>query len=1325
MNIKALLFFVFISFYTVKAQTTAIPNAAFEQKLIDLSIDTNGLNGNILNTDAAAQTSLTLSGTTITNFTGLEAFVNVVTLDLGNNLFTTVPLNTLTALESLTFAGNDVITSLDVSQNVALKILNIQSNLSLAGDPPITTLNLANNTNLQDLQIARFGNLSNLTLPVTATLTKIRITYIADPTLNFSVCSGLKDLYIQESSVNTVITLPTVFTVLEKLNFSNINIPTIDLTNYSNLKDLNLSGTYVQNLLLPNSTTLEKIYILIHNLQGLQNFGSLPNLKELYLRANQTTPLTVNLSQNLQLTKLDLGDNDMSIINLTQNVALIDLVLDSNLFTNINITNNVNIKNLRLSYNLLPSINVTQNVLLENFSITNNLLPNLNVTQNINMWGLDISNNLFTGSGLNLTQNALLRYLKASFNQISSLNITQNSQMNSLILDHNLFTGTNIIQQYYDIRAASYGIGASQYFDVSFNQLSGPIPNIVGLISIGNNGVGANTNYYTLKFNNNNFHFGDFEAQHLTMISYLPLQNQWGNDIIRKYSYAPQAKVNLVENPTLVAGNSITLTTTVSGTQNHYKWFKNDVEIVGAPDSPHYVITSVNPCDAGVYHSEIRSDLVPFENANPPGTDGKNLLLIRNNITLTVTPGANICSNLTFPLNLATNVAVNPNITWSDSPNACSYTLNVGTTSGGIDILNGINVGNVNNYLFTSNLPINTTIYVTIIANFTTGVPQTCPVQSFTTGSTIAAVPSCITTVSPLNNALNIPVNQNFSWTPVANATGYTVAMGTTPSGSQIVGTTNLTTNTFNPTLQLPQGQIVYLTITPYNVDGNAIGCSAFQFSVETIPSPPTCPTSYSITNGQTNVNVNLGGISWTSVSSQTEYFVSIGIIPGGTDFVNDYFNNTSEYFDLTGLTFAYSTTYYLTIRVRDQSTGTSNSNCTSIQFTTQPAPAVVPTCTTLIFPSSGSTNIAINSDVSWTAIANATGYFISIGTTSGGTDFVNNFDNGNSTTFNPTSNFGHNVTYFVTITPYNTTGNAVGCTSQSFTTEIIITVPNCTIISSPSSGSTNIAINSDVTWTSIANATGYFISIGTTSGGTDVLNNFDNGNLLTYNPASDFTQNTTYFVTITPYNATGNASGCIETQFTTQTIATIPSCVNNIFPANSATDIAIKTNITWTTVPNATGYFISIGTTSGGTDFVNNFDNGSSLVYNPTTDFNQNTVYFVTITPYNVTGNAASCSEIQFTTESTLITDSEISIPKFFTPNNDGFNDVWNIKDPKNEVKSIFIFDRYGKLMKQIAINDSWNGMYNSQLLPSMDYWYTIELKDNSTLRGHFTLKR
>lgn len=87
------------------------------------------------------------------------------------------------------------------------------------------------------------------------------------------------------------------------------------------------------------------------------------------------------------------------------------------------------------------------------------------------------------------------------------------------------------------------------------------------------------------------------------------------------------------------------------------------------------------------------------------------------------------------------------------------------------------------------------------------------------------------------------------------------------------------------------------------------------------------------------------------------------------------------------------------------------------------------------------------------------------------------------------------------------------------------------------------------------------------------------------------------------------------------------------------------------------------------------------------------------------------------------------ISYPKFFTPNGDSFNDTWQIKNLEKkglENSKIYIFDRFGKLIKEInKTNTSWDGTFNKQILPSTDYWFLLEATNGKNIKGHFSLKR
>ena len=89
----------------------------------------------------------------------------------------------------------------------------------------------------------------------------------------------------------------------------------------------------------------------------------------------------------------------------------------------------------------------------------------------------------------------------------------------------------------------------------------------------------------------------------------------------------------------------------------------------------------------------------------------------------------------------------------------------------------------------------------------------------------------------------------------------------------------------------------------------------------------------------------------------------------------------------------------------------------------------------------------------------------------------------------------------------------------------------------------------------------------------------------------------------------------------------------------------------------------------------------------------------------------------------------SVLGIPKYFTPNGDGYNDYWNIEGVNQNFYSkskIQIFDRYGKfLIKVNPLSLGWDGAFNGISMPSTDYWYVITLEDGRIVKGHFSLKR
>src|SRR5699024_7793759 len=99
-----------------------------------------------------------------------------------------------------------------------------------------------------------------------------------------------------------------------------------------------------------------------------------------------------------------------------------------------------------------------------------------------------------------------------------------------------------------------------------------------------------------------------------------------------------------------------------------------------------------------------------------------------------------------------------------------------------------------------------------------------------------------------------------------------------------------------------------------------------------------------------------------------------------------------------------------------------------------------------------------------------------------------------------------------------------------------------------------------------------------------------------------------------------------------------------------------------------------------------------------------------------------------------TVVPINLIDYPDFFTPNADGHNDTWNVVGLEDQPGAeLYIFDRYGKLLKQISpAGPGWDGTYNGKPMPSNDYWFRLkytamdlEGSHPAEATGHFTLKR
>ncbi|WP_299182097.1 choice-of-anchor J domain-containing protein [uncultured Chryseobacterium sp.] len=157
-----------------------------------------------------------------------------------------------------------------------------------------------------------------------------------------------------------------------------------------------------------------------------------------------------------------------------------------------------------------------------------------------------------------------------------------------------------------------------------------------------------------------------------------------------------------------------------------------------------------------------------------------------------------------------------------------------------------------------------------------------------------------------------------------------------------------------------------------------------------------------------------------------------------------------------TQKTFSLSSYVGQTVYVAIHATDTDQWQLYADTFVVDSAPTTPPACTAFTSPTNGATGVNSDGVLTWNSAAGATGYKIKVGTTSGGTDVVNNVDVGNVTTYNITGNLNPGTMYYATVTPYNTIGDAVGCNEISFTTMSAPANDDC-------SGAISLTVNPDL----------------------------------------------------------------------------------------------------------------------------------------------------------------------------------------------------------------------------------------------------------------------
>ncbi len=451
-----------------------------------------------------------------------------------------------------------------------------------------------------------------------------------------------------------------------------------------------------------------------------------------------------------------------------------------------------------------------------------------------------------------------------------------------------------------------------------------------------------------------------------------------------------------------------------------------------------------------------------------------------------------------------------------------------------------------------------------------------------------------------------------------------------------------------------------------------------------------TCPRITFPVNGESDVAVDTR-VSWEAVSGIDGYSVSLGTSAGGSDIYNSRSAAlVNSLLPIVGL--PDNTEVFVTISLfLDDGTFIT---CPSESFTTVDVTSP-PNCTLLNNPLANSQDVGIGENIIWDYAPTATGYRLAIGTSETDFDLLPEIDVRNVLRYSLLENLPINTDIYVKITPYNENGAALNCNVERFTTGD--TSIDCEFFRPVGEIPQTIGLcreQPDVTYTSRARADGFrWFRI-----------NDDNTEILVSETNVFSTQDVgSYrYEAYTNVSLFGETTECISERFFEVVRSDVP-----------AVD-SVEANIT------IAGLDLTINVIGNGDyEFALDDETGPYQDSNVFTNVSEGD-HQIFVRDKN------GCGTISYEFIQTLRQDD---FPKFFTPNNDGINDYWQLS-PLNDnipsLKVLYVFDRYGNLLAQVNPDSiGWDGNYNGRPMPSSTYWFKAVSIYDKYIQGYFALKR
>lgn len=445
---------------------TAIPDVRFRLELINLGLDSGYLSGKVLTSNISSVKTLDLSSKNITDLTGIEDFTELTSLSCGNNKLSSIDISKNIALTTFNCSANFTLDFLDISKNINLKILSCHSlnirDLNLKNNLKLTEVNCSYNS-LTSLEISNnldlnYLNCSNNRLPLIDVSKNTKLAYFDCSknkltNLDVSNNASLTTFYCNSNNLFNLNVKNGNNLKLSKRNFlDNPNLTCINVDAYSTSSwgpskdpkafyNSNCSGENTPYTLIPDPAFEQKLIDMGIDTDGKNGkviTTNISSLKSLDVSSSNITNLT-GIEEFTSLTYLDCGSNKISKIDLTENTVLTTLFCPKNDLEGLNLYKNTFLTYLDCNTNRLKGLDASYLKALTYLDVSHNSIPtdfqDLFLFYNTALTNLNCSYNKLTT--VDISRNVALTTFNCSNNLLRTVNTGRNSALVTFICNNN------------------------------------------------------------------------------------------------------------------------------------------------------------------------------------------------------------------------------------------------------------------------------------------------------------------------------------------------------------------------------------------------------------------------------------------------------------------------------------------------------------------------------------------------------------------------------------------------------------------------------------------------------------------------------------------------------------------------------------------------------------------------------------------------------------------------------------------------------------------------------------------------------------------------